>query len=197
MIDDAILAASGLLFLAALIAVRKGRKGARRERDESLGRLEEIIRSSELTNNAFFRSLELLQRNLESLLARAETTEQRLRHLMIQPGVEKRHHYEAAAALLSEGQDASRIAALLNLPLSQVRLVQELRDVTGKEKKMAQRKKKEENLAARPDVLKTRIAAQGEKIAAQPILLTDVVEESEHHAPERERETLRWRGVTT
>jgi hypothetical protein len=175
-IDHLILAASGLLFLAALLALWKSRKSTRRERDESLTRLEEIIKSSELTNNAFFRSLELLQRNLESLLARAETTEQRLRHLMIQPGVEKRHHYEAAAALLSDGQDAARIAAVLNLPISQVRLVQELRGLSGKEKKTTPRKKKEESLAGRPDVLKNTIAAPAENFAVEPILLTDVVE---------------------
>ena len=49
-----------------------------------------------------------MQKNLESLIARAEGMEHRLQSLMLHPGVDKREQYTAAALLLAEGQEAER-----------------------------------------------------------------------------------------
>src|SRR5512145_3047711 len=84
--------------------------GLTRKRDQDLARLEEFIRSAELTNGGFFRSLELVQKNLETLIARAEEAERRLQALMLQPGNEKKDQFTAAALLLGEGQQADRVA---------------------------------------------------------------------------------------
>ncbi|HEX2386999.1 MAG TPA: hypothetical protein VHL99_10575, partial [Candidatus Binatia bacterium] len=50
-------------------------------RDDRLARLEEVLRTSELTNSSFFRSLEMVQKNLEAVIVRAENAEQRLHTL--------------------------------------------------------------------------------------------------------------------
>jgi hypothetical protein len=76
--------------------------------EQSLGRLAAVIKSAEVANDGFFRSLELVQKNLESLIARAEGMEHRLQSLMLHPGVDKREQYTAAALLLAEGQEAER-----------------------------------------------------------------------------------------
>jgi hypothetical protein len=195
MIDGLFLGLSALLLFPALLIVKKRSASRKRERHESLSRLEEVIRSSELTNNTFFRSLELVQNNLENLLARAENTEQRLRTLILQPGGERRDHYQAAAMLLAEGLDPTRIAAMLNLPLGQIHLVQELRKIPAKDKQPP-RGKNGGDVALRPNVFETKIAASPEKAAARPILLTDVVEEAPETARARLSAARRWSGVT-
>lgn len=196
MIDSLFLGLTAVLLLPALLIVRKRSASKKKERHESLSRLEEVLRSSELTNNTFFRSLELVQKNLEILLARAESTEQRLRTLILQPGGEKRDHYQAAAMLLAEGLDPSRIAATLNLPLGQIHLVQELRKIPAKDKRTPPRGKNSGDVALRPNVFETKIAASQEKAAVRPILLTDVVEEAPEIARVRLSTARRWSGVT-
>ena len=74
------------LCLALWFAIKNRQKTARGKRDQSLAQLEEVLRTAQLTNNGFFQSLELVQKNLEALLARAESAEQRMRNLMLQPG---------------------------------------------------------------------------------------------------------------
>jgi hypothetical protein len=134
-----------------------------------------VIKTSQLTNDGFFRSLELVQKNLESLLARAENAEQRLRNLMLQPGVEKKEQYTAAALLLAEGQEAQRVASMLNLPLPQVQIVQELQKIASKEKKPSTRKRREAETGQQEIAAQTKYADLREKNAARPILLVDVI----------------------
>ncbi|MBI2182907.1 MAG: hypothetical protein HYU31_19075 [Deltaproteobacteria bacterium] len=177
MIETMLLAASLIFLLAVWWVVRKRRVASLNQKDESLRRLEEVIKSSQLTNDGFFRSLDLIQKNLESLLARAESAEQRMRHLMLQPGSEKREQYTAAALLLREGQEPHRVASMLNLPLPQVEIVRELQRMAGKDKKLTVRKKLCEEDSGRDNPMPTKVAARREK-SSQPILLVDVIKKA-------------------
>lgn len=96
-------------------------------RDERLLRLEGVLRSAELTNNSFFRSLEMVQKNLESVILRAENAEQRLHSLLNQTDSGKSDPYSSAALLLSEGKGPEQVARMLGLPVHQVQLVHKLR----------------------------------------------------------------------
>lgn len=166
------------LCAAVWFAVTLVRKRGGGRRDRSLAELEEVLRSAQLTNNSFFQSLELVQKNLESLLARAESAEQRIRNLMLQPGGERRDQYTAAALLLSEGQEPHRVAAMLNLPLPQVEIVQQLNRMSNKEKKPAQRKKRpDEERPARKTTMASKIAAPQEK-NTQPVLLAELLKKA-------------------
>ena len=169
-----LIASIGSLILVWFLA-NKPRRTKDNKRDQDLHRLEEVIKTSQLTNDGFFRSLELVQKNLESLLARAESAEQRLRSLMLQPGAEKKEQYTAAALLLGEGQEPQRVAAMLNLPLPQVQIVQELQKMATKEKKMTTRRKREEDAGHQEIATHPKVAALKEKNAARPILLVDVI----------------------
>jgi hypothetical protein len=144
------------------------------QRSESATHLAEMVRSAEVANSGFFRSLELVQKNLETLIARAENAEQRLRSLMLHPGVEKREQYTAAALLLAEGHDVERVSSMLGLPEAQVHLIRELQQVSGKEKRPSRAKKSEESVV-KEAVRQSKIAAPREKGAARPILLVDVL----------------------
>jgi hypothetical protein len=173
-----IIAAAALVLLAGVFLIHKRRRApvAPAARPENLARLEEALQGAQLTNDSFFRSLELVQKNLEGLLARAESAEQRLRSLMLQPGAEKREQYNAAALLLSEGQEPHRVASMLNLPLPQVEIVSELQRVAAKDKdkRPAPRKRKLEEAAPRETPAPAKTAARREK-SAEPILLVDVL----------------------
>ncbi|HXG51815.1 MAG TPA: hypothetical protein VNN77_10460 [candidate division Zixibacteria bacterium] len=165
------------LWLAA-----RGRLGHMREkRDEGLARLAEVVRSAEATNEAFFRSLELVQKNLESLLARAESAEQRLRNLMLQPGTEKKERYTAAALLLAEGQPPERVASMLNLPLPQVEVVRDLQRIAGRGKVKAAppRTAKEP-----PAEIEERSKFAGwEKSSPQPIAVVEAIRNAARRSP--------------
>lgn len=189
MISTIVLTASlSLCVCAAVYLVLKNQqKTASSKRDQSLAELEEVLRTAQLTNSGFFQSLELVQKNLESLLARAESAEQRMRNLMLQPGGEKRDQYTAAALLLGEGQEPHRVASMLNLPLPQVEIVQQLHRMASKERKLPQRKKRgEAETAGQEYSLSTKVAARREK-NSQPILLADLLKkaanESALHGP--------------
>jgi hypothetical protein len=175
MIEMCVLIASVSSLLAVWLLARKRRRTIETKKDQNLLRLEEVIKTSQLTNDGFFRSLDLVQKNLESLLARAESAEQRLRSLMLQPGAEKKEQYTAAAVLLGEGQEPQRVAAMLNLPLPQVQIVQELQKMASKEKKAATRKKRESEIGQQEIATQPKNAAPKEKSAARPILLVDVI----------------------
>lgn len=183
------------LLIAALWMVSRRRKQDSSQRTASASHLAEMVRSAEVANNGFFRSLELVQKNLEGLIARAENAEQRLRGLMLHPGIEKREQYTAAALLLAEGHDVERVSSMLGLPEAQVQLIRELQQVTGKEKRAGRAKKSEES-AVKEAVRQSKIAAPQDKTAARPILLVDVLK----HAGAGESinaETLaRFKGVT-
>jgi hypothetical protein len=166
------------LCLALWFAIKNRQKTARGKRDQSLAQLEEVLRTAQLTNNGFFQSLELVQKNLEALLARAESAEQRMRNLMLQPGGEKRDQYTAAALLLSEGQEPHRVASMLNLPLPQVEIVQQLKRLASKEKKPMQRKKRgDEESGGRKFTVASKIAAGQEK-NSQPVLLAELLKKA-------------------
>jgi hypothetical protein len=94
---------------------------------------------------------------------------------MLQPGVEKKEQYTAAALLLGEGQEPQRVAAMLNLPLPQVQIVQELQKMASKEKKASTRKKRESEIGQQEIATEPKNAAPREKNAARPILLVDVI----------------------
>ena len=152
------------------------RLGTKNGQDQkSFSQLEEVVKTAHLTNDGFFRSLELVQKNLESLLTRAEAAEQRLRSLMLQPGGEKKEQYTAAALLLNEGQEPQRVASMLTLPLPQVQIVQELQKIAVKEKKSTTRKKRDEEAPTPPTHRLTKNAASQEKNAARPTLLAHVI----------------------
>ncbi len=175
MIEMYLLAGSMLLLLGVWFLTHRRRKTTANAKDQSLVRLEEVIKTSQLTNDGFFRSLELVQKNLESLLSRAENAEQRLRNLMLQPGVEKKEQYTAAALLLAEGQEAQRVASMLNLPLPQVQIVQELQKISSKEKKTSTRRRRDTETGQPEIAPQTKYADPREKNAARPILLVDVI----------------------
>ena len=177
MIETMLLAGSLMFLLPVWWVVRKRRLASQTQKDESLRRLEEVIKSGQLTNDGFFRSLDLIQKNLESLLARAENAELRMRHLMLQPGSEKREQYTAAALLLREGQEPHRVASMLSLPLPQVEIVGELQRMAGKDNKLTVRKKRNEESAGRDTPMPTKVAARREK-SSQPILLVDVIKKA-------------------
>ena len=177
MIETILLAGALIFLLPVWWAVRKRRVASQDQKGESLRRLEEVIKSSQLTNDGFFRSLDLIQKNLESLLARAENAELRMRHLMLQPGSEKREQYTAAALLHREGQEPNRVASMLNLPLPQVEIVGELQRMAGKDNKLTVRKKRNEESTGRDNPMPTKVAARREK-SSQPILLVDVIKKA-------------------
>ena len=182
------------LLIAALWMVSRRRKQDSSQRTASTSHIAEMVRSAEVANNGFFRSLELVQKNLEGLIARAENAEQRLRGLMLHPGIEKREQYTAAALLLAEGHDVERVASMLGLPEAQVQLIRELQQVTGKEKRAGRAKKSEES-AVKEAVRQSKIAAPRDKTAAPPILLVDVLKNA-GSGESRNAETLaRPKGV--
>ena len=74
------------LFAALSAALKKLPARNSAARDERLLRLEGVLKSAELTNNSFFHSLEMVQKNLESVILRAENAEQRLHSLLNQIG---------------------------------------------------------------------------------------------------------------
>ncbi|HEY2990919.1 MAG TPA: hypothetical protein VGL11_24620 [Candidatus Binatia bacterium] len=127
--------------LGGLYALLSGAGGNLRakasgRRDDRLARLEEVLRTAELTNNSFFRSLEMVQKNLESVILRAESAEQRLHNLMTQTDPGKADQYSSAALLLSEGKKPEQVAKMLSLPLHQIQLVQKLRQAVKPDDKI-------------------------------------------------------------
>jgi len=191
MISNILLAVSLCLCIVTLFVVKRRQKPAGSNRNESLAQLEEVLRAAQLTNTGFFQSLEMVQKNLEALLARAESAEQRMRNLMLQPAGEKRDQYAAAALLLHEGQEPHRVASMLSLPLAQVEIVQQLHRMTTKEKAAAPRKKRsDEDHAGRNNPMATKLAARRQK-SSEPMLLVDVIKraaseralQSAAHAP--------------
>jgi hypothetical protein len=135
-----------------------------------------------------------VQKNLESLIARAEAMEQRLRSLMLHPGIDKREQYTAAALLLAEGQDAERVASMLNLPSAQVQLIRDLQQVTTRDKRTTTRGRRSEDLAAKEMARQLKNAAPQEKAAARPILLVDVIRNAANETVARDDRSTRLRA---
>ncbi len=70
-----ILMAIAPLLIIAIWLIRKRAPGRKVNGDQSLGRLAEVIKSAEIANDGFFRSLELVQKNLEPLIAKGQEAE--------------------------------------------------------------------------------------------------------------------------
>jgi hypothetical protein len=156
--------------------------------------LTEIVRAAELANNGFFRSLELVQRNLEVLIARAEGIEQRLKGLMLHSGVEKREQYTAAAVLLAEGHDVERVSSMLGLPEAQVQLIRELQQIKGKEKRSGRGRRSDEAAIERSP--QPKVAGDREKTTPPPILLVDVLKNATADETKKPNSLARITGVT-
>jgi hypothetical protein len=184
-----------VLVLAWFLASKRLGKKANQDQ-ENLRQLEEVVKTAQLTNDGFFRSLELVQKNLESLLARAEAAEQRLRGLMLQPGVEKKEQYTAAALLLNQGQEPQRVASMLTLPLPQVQIVEELQKMAVKEKKSAIRKKHGEAPSTPAAQPLAKNAASKEKNAIRPTLLADVLKKAVNGTSSRGHVQVKFGGKT-
>ena len=185
----------GVLLAAGFVIKRRRRQTTPSRRDQNLAQLEEVLRTAQLTNGSFFQSLELVQKNLESLLSRAESAEQRLRSLMLQPGVEKKDQYTAAALLLGEGQEPQRVASMLNLPLAQVHIVRDLQKMAGKEKKNAARRKIEEPSMEAEFDSPAKSAAPREKPSAYPMRLVDVIRKAANEAAKQNNEYGQFTGI--
>lgn len=190
-----ILMTTASVLVISLCLVRQKRIAPTTKRDESLGPLAEVIKSAEVANDGFFRSLELVQKNLESLISRAESMEQRLRSLTLHSGIEKREQYTAAALLLAEGHEAERVASMLNLPVGQVHLIRDLQQVTTRDKRMAIRNNGSEDLLSKEAPRQSKNTALREKIASRPILLVDVIKNAGHEAIVRDNEQARFEGA--
>ena len=183
------------LIIAVFWLASRRRKLERPEHSKPASHLAEMVRSAEVANNGFFRSLELVQKNLEVLIARAENAEQKLRSLMLHPGIEKREQYTAAALLLAEGHDVERVSSMLGLPEAQVQLIRELQQVTGKDRRLSRAKKSEEN-AVKESVRQSKIAVAREKTAARPILLVDVLKNAAADESLKDESQARFKGIT-
>jgi hypothetical protein len=189
---DSLLAIVAFLIAAALVVLRRRTVKAKGKTSDEFGRLSDVVKSAEVANDGFFRALELVQKNLEALIVRAESTEQRLRGLMLHPGIDRREQYTAAALLLAEGQDAERVAAMLNLPLAQVHLIRDLQQVTSKEKRS--RPKGTEEFVPAQELLASKPAASREKNSSRPILLVDAIKTAAGLQPTSEPTLAR--GIT-
>ena len=184
------------LLIIVLWLIRKRLAGPKTNGEQSVGRLAEVIKSAEVANDGFFRSLELVQKNLESLIARAEGMEHRLQRLMLHPGIDKREQYTAAALLLAEGQEAERVASMLNLPTPQVQLIRDLQQVTGRDKRATTRGRRAEDLFSKEMARSSKNAAPREKTAARPILLVDVIKSAASETLTPDGQVSRLESIT-
>ena len=191
---ELILVATAPILLVVLWLMRKKLSATKANGEQSLGGLVEVIKSAEIANDGFFRSLELVQKNLESLIARAEGMEHRLQSLMLHTGVDKREQYTAAALLLAEGHEADRVASMLNLPAAQVQLIRDLQQVTAREKRVTTQARNEESFSkeiTRP----SKPAAVQEKTAARPILLVDMIKNAANETMVSDGQLSRLEGA--
>jgi L-2-hydroxyglutarate oxidase LhgO len=164
---------SVVLLLAAIILMfRRQRAAAKMRETGQLNRLDEVARNSDLTKQTCVSALENLHNSLASLEHRTSTAERKLGSLMEALAVERKEHYQAAALLLAAGQDAARVAGLLDLPLAQVEMVRELKTILLTEGQTAA-KAAPQRPAKAP---KKKSPARSPKPRVRPILLTDVVE---------------------
>jgi acyl-coenzyme A synthetase/AMP-(fatty) acid ligase len=71
---DVVLGSMFFLLCAVLLVWRRHWAGRGQKPPAELNRLSDVVKSAEIANEGFFRSLELVQKNLEALIARAEST---------------------------------------------------------------------------------------------------------------------------
>ncbi len=98
-----------------------------RKKKSKISSLKEALREAEMKCSGFSRSLGEAEKILESILASAERTAQSLQKVLVQAAAAKTDQYSTAAFLFSQNKKPEEVARVLKLPLSQVRLIQELR----------------------------------------------------------------------
>lgn len=145
---------SFLTGIGVMLVWNRRHAGARMEKSDAwetrMAYLEEAVNRAGVLNSSFFHSLEIAQKRLETLLSQADLTEQNLRRLIHQAtlvgdrptrrdgvtagAVGQGDSFATAALLLAEGEEAQQVARTLKLPLAQVRLLQELRQLTQSSK---------------------------------------------------------------
>ena len=133
-------AASAFLLLGVLFGASKRRGGAAWKWGGRFERLDSVVGNAENSSVAYFRSLELMLKNLETVRARTEHAEQRLWEIVARPNLERENRYEAAELLLAQRQKPARVAALLNLPISEIKTVRGPQKENGEERRKAGQK---------------------------------------------------------
>jgi hypothetical protein len=176
------LAVSAAVLAICLVLARRREKKNKPSPEIQVIELNQVVQEAEFMNSSFFRSLDLVQKNLESLLARAFSTEQRLSALLPQAQAGRSDLYAKAALLLANGKEKEEVSQTLGLPLGQVRLIEELQREVGAAKttkSLAQSTPKETNESSKewrpagPEAFPTfwatreQYAAAQEKVAAR------------------------------
>ncbi len=185
-----------LLLIISFWITRQRRIAKTKDSDESLRPLKEVIKSAEVANDGFFRALELVQNNLEALIARAENIEEKLRSATLNPGIDKREQYTAAALLLAEGQEAERVASMLSLPVAQVHLIRDLQQVTVRDKRTSAFGKQNGDTLSKETTPQSKNAAPREKAAPRPILLVDAIRSATQEVIVQSEERPRFESIT-
>jgi hypothetical protein len=175
------LALSAALLSVCLVLARRREKKNKGSPEIQVIELNQVVKDAEVLNSSFFRSLDLVQKNLESLLARAFAAEQKLSVLLPQAQAGRADLYAKAALLLANGKEKEEVSQTLGLPLAQVRLVEELQremGATKTSKSLPQSNPKDSGASstewrpAGPDAFRTfwatreQYAATQEKVAA-------------------------------
>ena len=176
MVINSTLAVSAGLLVIYLWVKWCGERKMRRE--QQVIDLNEVVRTAELINNSFFHSLDLVQRNIESLLVRAGGAEQSLRMLLPKAEIEKMDQYATASLFLEKGKDVKEISQTLKLSLAQVQLIQELRQGVKVENE-----KKDVDRTVRRDI----DTASGKKSSARQDLAKAFDTTGEHRAAYQEK----------
>ncbi|HVO95008.1 MAG TPA: hypothetical protein VMT22_19295 [Terriglobales bacterium] len=174
--DMVFMEVSAVLLLAAMILLLRRRRAlVEKVNPTSLGRLDEVERSAEQMKLNCLSALHDVKHRLEALEERAIAAERSDVTLGVAPAAERKEPYHAAALLLYAGHPAQRVAEVLDLPLAQIEMVQQLQKMIGAESRM----KPAHDALARSDGIgknaKRKSAARHGKSRPRPILLTDMV----------------------
>jgi hypothetical protein len=141
-----IIAMSLALVPWALIFAKKRWDGIFGQSD-NFSRFDKLLHDLDSSNLAYFNSLDLMLQNLTSMRSRAERAGAKFWELLAQPSVEKVSPYEVAAQLVSLGQRPDKVAAMLDLPVSQVKFLQESQRHATRERKSAHPKAAKKSVA--------------------------------------------------
>jgi hypothetical protein len=114
---------------------------------DNLSRFDKQLHDLDSANLDYFNSLDLMLQNLTSMRSRADRATAKLWELMAQPSVETASPYEVAAQLVSLGKRPNQVAAMLDLPVGQVKLLQESQQLATRERKSAHPKAAKKSVA--------------------------------------------------
>jgi hypothetical protein len=117
-----------------VVILAKKRWGGMAGPIDNLSRFDKQLHDLDSANLDYFNSLDLMLQNLLSMRSRADRATGKFWEQVAQPGVETATPYELAAQLVSLGKKPSQVAALLDLPVSQVKLLQDSQDHAPKER---------------------------------------------------------------